>query len=106
MPYRLATPQYSVNGVYYSTVYEKKQAILMRFVKIEKVFVRPKVTLKEVWSSLPCKKGERFAIESFLKKNETRYLPFQAERGIIEDTNFRVRSTLRRNYGKRIQKRE
>lgn len=39
MPYRLATPQYFVNGKYYSTVYGKKQAILSRFVKIEKVSV-------------------------------------------------------------------
>ena len=43
MPYRLATPQYSVNEVYYSTVYSKKQAILMRLAKIEKVFVCQKV---------------------------------------------------------------
>lgn len=46
MPYRLATPQYSVNGVNYSTVYGKKQAILMRFAKIEKVLVHKKVTKK------------------------------------------------------------
>ena len=34
----------AVNGVYYSTLFGKKQAILMRLAKIEKVFVCQKVT--------------------------------------------------------------
>ena len=46
MPYRLATPQYSVNGKYYITAYFKKQAILSLFAKIEKVLVYRKIAEK------------------------------------------------------------
>ena len=90
MPYRLATPQYNVNGMHYTTVYSKKQAILMLFTKIEEVLVRQKVTNgREVFS-----------------KNRARDLFFKWSGGIIETLTLGYKVPRGENNGKRIQKRE